>query len=126
MIERRPIVKLDEVAVLQVQLRLLKLERVRVADLATNGYVYDSTFLDFGVIQEIHRVEPDLIVEEHNEFALEPLLYVFMTLTVRLTLAYFEPDCQLLAFRRGVIAVDDPVLRVHALEFLLVGLDFCN
>ena len=62
MIERGPIVKLYEVTVLQVQLHLLDFERVDIADLATNRYVYESAFLDFGILQEIFRVEPDLIV----------------------------------------------------------------
>ena len=62
MIERSPIVKLYEVTVLQVQLHLLDFERVDIADLATNRYVCESAFLDFGIIQEIFWVEPDLIV----------------------------------------------------------------
>ena len=102
MTERGPIVKLDEVAVLHVKLRLLEFERVDVADLATNGYVYDSAFLDFGLFQEILRVKPDLIVEKYNELALEPLSYVFMTLTVRLTLAHLKTESQLLAFEGKV------------------------
>ena len=78
---------------------LLKLERVGITDLTTNGYVYDSAFLDFGVFQVIHMVKPDLIVEEYNELALEPLSYVFLTLAIRFALAHFEPDRQLLGFR---------------------------
>ena len=53
MIECSPIVKLYEVTVLQVQLHLLDFERVDIADLATNRYVCESAFLDFGIIQEI-------------------------------------------------------------------------
>ena len=70
-----------------------------IADLATNGYVYDSAFLYFGVLQVIHMVEPYLIVEKYDEFALEPLSYVFLTLAIRFALAHFEPNRQLLSFR---------------------------
>ena len=53
-----------------------------VAYLATNGYIYDSALSNFRALQEIFRVEPDLVVKENDELALEPLPNVCFRLTV--------------------------------------------
>ena len=77
-----PIIKLDQIVVLQLYERLANGKRMDVAYLATNGYIYDSALFNFRALQEIFRVEPDLVVKENNELALEPLPNVCFRLTV--------------------------------------------
>ena len=61
-----------------------------VAYLAAYGYVYDSALSNFSTLQEVLRVEPDLVVKENDELAREPLPNVCFRLTVRFIFTHFE------------------------------------
>ena len=115
MIKSSPVVKLDHIPVLQLQLSLRDLERMDIAHLSANRNVQESAFLDFGGIQEVFRVKLDLVEDEDEELAREPFFDIFRRLAVWLILAHLEPDGDLLGSCRLVVSVDDSILRAHAL-----------
>ena len=105
-------------------MRVLDLVRYDVLDLTADRYVTYAALLDHCCLQEVVRVKSDLVVQENNKLAGEPLFHFLPRLTDVLAFAPFELDNKLLGFLRIVIAPDDQVFLIHALELFPISLHF--
>ena len=103
---------------------MLDLVRYDVLDLTADRYVTYAALLDHCRLQEVVRVKSDLVVQENNKLAGEPLFHFLPRLTNFFAFAPFELDNKLLGFLRIVIAPDDQVFLIHALELFPIRLHF--
>lgn len=113
-----PVVRVKPIAITKVYVRSLDLEERGCARLRTQGKVHQTTFLDNLRLRRVLRVHSDLVAEQRNELAREPVLDVLIRLAEVFSLALVELDCELLGLLRVLVAPDDQIsVVVNALEF---------
>ena len=101
-----------------------------LANLTTNRNVAYTCLLYCGSFKEPLWIEPNLVVKNDNEFALEPLLDVFFFLAGYTSksllgiVTHLKLDRQLLCFRRVIVTPDYEIFARDTLELLLPCFDF--
>ena len=117
-------IELNHVVVLQFQERLLDFERDDLPRLTTHWDVRDASLLNQRFIMKETSIEANLIPEENDELARQPLSNFLLGLTVGVSVAHFELHCDLLRFLRVVITPNLHVFIIDTFEFFLPCYNF--
>ena len=108
---------------MQLDLGLLHLEGDYITDLTAHALVNDSRLLHDGASAINLRVEPHLIVQNHDELAFEPSLDLPLFLAVGMACAHLESKGELLGLLRVVVSPDHHVFLFDALELFAVSVE---
>ena len=101
----------------------MDLERNDFLILARDWYVLYARLFYSGIREVLFAVKADLIVEDDNVFAFDPLPDIFLALTA-FTLTLFETHDELLSLSRVVVSPYLQLVTIDAPEFVSEGRHF--
>ena len=110
---------------MRLQKRLLQLKRHNLPTLRTDWDVLDAGLLDLSCFEKVVWVETNLGVQQDNVFAFQKVERFFFCLAIValciITKSEFNRD--LLRFSRVIVAVDEKIVLIDALEFFPISRD---
>ena len=129
-LDGRPSVEVHHIPILQVQVLLLQPKGYSLPDLTCQRDVAYVRLLHSGLVKELFRIEPDLVVKQDYVLVCDPspdfLVRLALDVLIVRGVAHVKDDHELVGVFRVVLAPDHQLVRLDTLELALPDLDIVN